>query len=200
MRATRCSRATGPRACSNRRCGNLSGGPHDATAPLDYRSRSYADGTRGALALAACAPLVDDLRDARRRRLAVVRARVFPDDRGRGTALSRADREYAGDGLRRPVVHGIEARVPSSASALCIDSGARHVLVSIRTYDYRVRNQRECVPLLSGCRTSVIVIAGCIAASRILLGMHYPSDVVAGAAIGSSLGYTAFICVVRYLP
>ena len=30
-----------------------------------------------------------------------------------------------------------------------------------------------------------------IAASRILLGMHFLSDVVAGAAIGSVLAYTA---------
>ena len=34
-----------------------------------------------------------------------------------------------------------------------------------------------------------------IAASRILLGMHFLSDVVAGAAIGSLLGYAAALAV-----
>jgi undecaprenyl-diphosphatase len=32
-----------------------------------------------------------------------------------------------------------------------------------------------------------------IAASRILLGMHFLSDVLAGAVVGGSLGYTAFL-------
>ncbi|MCL4854501.1 MAG: phosphatase PAP2 family protein, partial [Bryobacteraceae bacterium] len=32
-----------------------------------------------------------------------------------------------------------------------------------------------------------------IAASRILLGMHFLSDVVAGAIIGASLGYSSFL-------
>jgi len=31
-----------------------------------------------------------------------------------------------------------------------------------------------------------------VALSRILLGMHFLSDVIAGSAIGSALGYAAF--------
>ncbi len=34
-------------------------------------------------------------------------------------------------------------------------------------------------------------VAGSIAASRIILGMHFLSDVIAGAAVGSILGYLA---------
>jgi membrane-associated phospholipid phosphatase len=32
----------------------------------------------------------------------------------------------------------------------------------------------------------------CIAASRIILGMHFLSDVVAGSMLGAGLGYAAF--------
>ena len=44
-------------------------------------------------------------------------------------------------------------------------------------------------PLLVG----VMFCALSIAASRILLGMHFLSDVVAGAVLGSSLGYSAYL-------
>lgn len=37
----------------------------------------------------------------------------------------------------------------------------------------------------------LLFCAASVAASRILLGMHFLSDVLAGAAIGSALGYTA---------
>ena len=40
--------------------------------------------------------------------------------------------------------------------------------------------------------TGLLVCAFSVALSRILLGMHFLSDVVAGALIGSSLGYAAF--------
>jgi undecaprenyl-diphosphatase len=39
---------------------------------------------------------------------------------------------------------------------------------------------------------TLMVAAVCIAASRIILGMHFLSDVVAGSAIGASLGYGFF--------
>jgi len=38
----------------------------------------------------------------------------------------------------------------------------------------------------------LIVAAICIAASRIILGMHFLSDVIAGSAIGAALGYWCF--------
>jgi len=36
-----------------------------------------------------------------------------------------------------------------------------------------------------------VPLAGLIAASRIVLGLHYPSDVIAGGAIGATLAMLA---------
>jgi len=44
-------------------------------------------------------------------------------------------------------------------------------------------------PQLQG---ALLFIALCVAASRIILGMHFLSDVIAGSAIGAALGYSAF--------
>jgi len=38
----------------------------------------------------------------------------------------------------------------------------------------------------------LLFVAVCIAASRIILGMHFLSDVLAGSAIGATLGYSCF--------
>jgi undecaprenyl-diphosphatase len=38
----------------------------------------------------------------------------------------------------------------------------------------------------------LLAVAVCIASSRIILGMHFLSDVLAGSAIGILLGYCAF--------
>ncbi len=42
---------------------------------------------------------------------------------------------------------------------------------------------------------ALLTAAAAIAASRILLGMHYPSDVAAGAVIGSALGYGGYLVI-----
>lgn len=39
---------------------------------------------------------------------------------------------------------------------------------------------------------ALLFIAVCIAISRVILGMHFVSDVIVGSAIGSALGYSAF--------
>ncbi|MGA8072179.1 MAG: phosphatase PAP2 family protein, partial [Candidatus Acidiferrales bacterium] len=38
----------------------------------------------------------------------------------------------------------------------------------------------------------LLFIAVCVAASRIILGMHFLSDVIAGSMIGAGLGFSAF--------
>ena len=44
----------------------------------------------------------------------------------------------------------------------------------------------------------LVVIAGLIAFSRVYVGVHYPTDVLAGAAIGTAVGIAA-ILVLRVL-
>jgi undecaprenyl-diphosphatase len=39
---------------------------------------------------------------------------------------------------------------------------------------------------------ALLFCAASVAASRILLGLHFLSDVLAGSAIGSALGYATF--------
>jgi undecaprenyl-diphosphatase len=39
---------------------------------------------------------------------------------------------------------------------------------------------------------ALLFIAVCVAASRIILGLHFLSDVIAGSAIGAALGFSAF--------
>lgn len=54
------------------------------------------------------------------------------------------------------------------------------------------------VPLMnsySGLAPGLVFCAVSIALSRVVLGLHYLSDVVAGAAIGTALGYAAFLLV-----
>jgi undecaprenyl-diphosphatase len=41
----------------------------------------------------------------------------------------------------------------------------------------------------------LLFCAASVAASRVLLGMHFLTDVLAGAAIGSGLGYAAAVLV-----
>jgi len=38
----------------------------------------------------------------------------------------------------------------------------------------------------------LLLAAGCIGVSRVLLGMHFLSDVVAGALFGAGIGYGSF--------
>jgi undecaprenyl-diphosphatase len=41
----------------------------------------------------------------------------------------------------------------------------------------------------------LIFLAASVALSRIMLGLHYLSDVLAGSALGASLGYSAFLLI-----
>ncbi|MHB8713120.1 MAG: phosphatase PAP2 family protein [Trichloromonadaceae bacterium] len=39
-----------------------------------------------------------------------------------------------------------------------------------------------------------------IGLSRVFLGLHYPSDVLVGAVLGSTLGHLAALVVVEMIP
>lgn len=49
-------------------------------------------------------------------------------------------------------------------------------------------------------RWSLISAASLVALSRVVVGVHYPGDIIAGAALGSLCGLAAGIIITRYLP
>ena len=44
-------------------------------------------------------------------------------------------------------------------------------------------------------KSGLLFIAGSIAISRLMLGMHFLSDVLAGAALGASIGYGVLVLI-----
>jgi undecaprenyl-diphosphatase len=44
---------------------------------------------------------------------------------------------------------------------------------------------------LPGLAGALVALASLIALSRVILGLHYPTDVAAGAALGGSLGFAS---------
>jgi undecaprenyl-diphosphatase len=55
-------------------------------------------------------------------------------------------------------------------------------------------------PLLPGSRSAALILAAAVAYSRMYLGVHYPTDVLAGAAWGLALGYTLARIAKAILP
>jgi undecaprenyl-diphosphatase len=51
--------------------------------------------------------------------------------------------------------------------------------------------------LYPGYRTLLFIIASLVALSRVYLGLHYPSDIIAGAAIGFIFGYLFGLLVLK---
>jgi undecaprenyl-diphosphatase len=51
--------------------------------------------------------------------------------------------------------------------------------------------------LYPGYRTILFIIASLVALSRVYLGLHYPSDIIAGAAIGFIFGYLFGLLVLK---
>jgi undecaprenyl-diphosphatase len=51
--------------------------------------------------------------------------------------------------------------------------------------------------LFSGYKTVLFVIASLVAISRVYLGLHYPSDIIAGAAIGMVFGYIFAFAILK---
>jgi undecaprenyl-diphosphatase len=138
-----------------------------------FKGLTYA-GTDGALwlALAVVAALV-----CRRPRLFVVTlvadAIGFVVSEGLKAAIPRS----------RPHVHALVAR-PHTHS---FPSG--HATMSF-----------ACAVVLAGafprCRIPLLLLAAAVAWSRVYVGVHYPLDVLAGAALGAAIGYA----VLRGLP
>ncbi len=51
--------------------------------------------------------------------------------------------------------------------------------------------------LFSGYKTVLFVTASLVAISRVYLGLHYPSDIIAGAAIGMVFGYIFAFAILK---
>jgi undecaprenyl-diphosphatase len=56
------------------------------------------------------------------------------------------------------------------------------------------------IAALPRCRWLFVILAGAVAYSRMYLGVHYPADVLAGAAWGMTIGYGLARLVRRSLP
>ena len=76
--------------------------------------------------------------------------------------------------------------------ARCCRPTASHSLPGIRSRRSRWRCRSDSTTLR--CLAGLIFCAMSIAASRVLLGLHYLSDVLAGIVIGCLVGLAAFSC------
>jgi membrane-associated phospholipid phosphatase len=79
-------------------------------------------------------------------------------------------------GRRRPVVEGLPQLMRTPTGLSFPSSHASSSFAAARAYG-------RLFP-----RTPLYVVAGGMALSRVYLGVHYPSDIAAGAALGTVLG------------
>jgi undecaprenyl-diphosphatase len=84
----------------------------------------------------------------------------------------------------RPRVATLRSYAPAPPDQFSFPSG--HTITAFAGAVSLMHFYPEAAPLL-------LLVAGSIAASRVLLGMHYPSDVIAGATIGTCLGYGSYL-------
>jgi hypothetical protein len=172
------------------------GGSSDHSV-LGRNPRSSADGPGEPLAASQMAAIVDAGRDALRRWLAMVRARPGGGARRRAGTFSCPPGSQFGCRHRYRPVCGTQARFPASTAvyartALLGASAAPgsiliplgHTITAFAVTAALAGYYPELLPGLLFCAVS-------IAASRVVLGMHFLSDVLAGAALGTTLGAVA---------
>jgi undecaprenyl-diphosphatase len=120
------------------------------------------------LAFGAAASLVGARDDRRRWRAAT---RVVAGAYVLNTAVKFAV------GRRRPELPGLPPLVGTPTGLSFPSAHATSSFAAARAYSR-----------LGAPRAPLYLLAGSLAASRVYLGVHYPSDVLAGAALGSLLG------------
>ena len=115
----------------------------------------------------------------------------------RWARLSRSADRRAVVVFRAETVDRAGAPLRHRTALLGATAAARPLLFSLRPYDYRFRDcgAHRSVLLRILLLAGLIFCALSIASSRVLLGLHYLSDVLAGIVIGCAIGHrTRFRC------
>ena len=133
------------------------------------------------------------------RRLDLVFGGDCPAALRRRYAVYRFCRQRLGGGRRGRAVpphekcQQAEAPLPARSALLGERPSARPVFFSLRPRDERVRDRDSAVHFLSGIAGAPLALSVSIAVSRVILGMHFVSDVVVGSLLGAGLGYGSYL-------
>ena len=88
--------------------------------------------------------------------------------------------------------HWEKASLRDRALLLGAPAAARSILVSLRPHHYCVRRSVPMMHFYPELVSGLLFCACSVAISRVLLGLHFLSDVLAGAAIGMLLGFSSY--------
>ena len=164
----------------------------------DPVERSPPDAQRPPLARPALVSHPDDRRDAQRRRVALVCARHDPADLRRRAPLRR-DRRGASAAVAGICIFRALKRTSRRKRPCDIEPHCWSAILPPDKYSFPSGHSITAFAIAISIglfypelQISLLAAALLIASSRIVLGMHFLSDVLAGSAIGVLLGFTSF--------